>query len=71
MEQIVKALRENVHDDFRFFITAAPHPMFPLGLLQMCTKVTNEPPNGLRAGLLRSYTVTVNQDRLERVDTAQ
>ena len=35
----------------------------------MSTKVTNEPPKGLKAGLQRSYTVIVDQDRLERIDT--
>eukprot|EP01042_Synura_sphagnicola_P030591 gene30591-39415_t len=34
----------------------------------MSTKVTNEPPAGLKAGILRSYTIIVDQDRLERVD---
>ena len=42
-----------------------------MGLLQMCTKVTNEPPAGLRAGMLRSYTISIDQDRLERVETVQ
>ncbi|CAN0300093.1 unnamed protein product, partial [Scytosiphon promiscuus] len=56
---------------FRLFITALPNNEFPLGLLQMCTKVTNEPPAGLKAGILRSYTVIVDQERLERVETAQ
>ena len=60
-----------ITDGFRLFFTACPHPEFPLGLLQMCTKVTNEPPSGLRAGLMRSYTVVVDQDRLDRVETAQ
>lgn len=34
-------------------------------------KVTNEPPAGLKAGILRSYTVIVDQERLERVETTQ
>ena len=55
--------------DFRLFITTEPHIKFSIGLLQMSTKVTNEPPKGLRAGLQRSYTVIVDQDRLERIDS--
>jgi dynein heavy chain len=37
----------------------------------MSTKVTNEPPAGLKAGVLKSYTVIVDQERLERVDTVE
>merc|ERR1719473_420569 len=73
MEVLEDLLMEEIfpiaHPNFRLFITAAEHPKFPLGLLQMCTKVTNEPPAGMRAGVMRSYTVMVDQDRLERIDT--
>jgi dynein heavy chain len=70
MEDRLAAMQEaGVDPGFRLFITALPHPQFPLSLLQMCTKVTNEPPAGLNAGMLRSYTVIVDQDRLERVET--
>ncbi|GMH89960.1 hypothetical protein TrVE_jg7050 [Triparma verrucosa] len=73
MEDIINKLKDNMDPNFRLFITALPHPEFPLGLLQMCTKVANEPPAGLKAGLLRSYTpgVMVDQDKIERVETAQ
>lgn len=71
MEEFLANLRPSMHSGFRLFLTALPSQEFPLGLLQMCTKVTNEPPAGLQAGLLRSYTVMVDQDRLERVDTQQ
>jgi len=71
MEDLLTKMRDAVHADFRLFITALPSPQFPLGLLQMSTKVTNEPPAGLRAGILRSYTVMVDQDRLERIDSNQ
>jgi len=74
LEDILKGLLERNYEDmesirnFRLFLTAAPHPDFPLGLLQISTKITNEPPAGIRAGLLRSYTALVDPDRMERVD---
>ena len=74
MEDLLIKLRDGEPDrfdpSFRLFITACPHPDFPLGLLQMSTKVTNEPPAGLRAGLMRSYSTIIDQDRLERIDGA-
>jgi dynein heavy chain len=70
MDQMEDFLGGLVSDPgFRLFITALPTPGFPLGLLQMSTKVTNEPPSGLQAGILRSYTVMIDQDRLERVES--
>jgi len=65
----LKAPDSGCSPDFRLFITTEPHPKFSIGLLQMSTKVTNEPPKGLRAGLQRSYTVMIDQDRLERIES--
>jgi dynein heavy chain len=73
LEDIVNKLKlpeAGCSPDFRLFITTEPHPKFSIGVLQMSTKVTNEPPKGLRAGLQRSYSVMVDQDRLERIETA-
>ena len=44
-----------VHEAFRLWITAEPHPAFPIGLLQMGLKITNEAPVGVKAGLRASY----------------
>ena len=66
-----RLVAEGLEPSFRLFITALPSKEFPLGVLQMCTKVTNEPPAGLRACMSRWYTVVVTADRLDRVDTAQ
>jgi len=71
LEELLRKIADTCHEDFRLFITSEPHVDFPIGLLQMCTKVTTEPPNGLKAGLLRSYTVIVDQDKLERIETVQ
>lgn len=50
----------------RLWVTAEPHPQFPIGLLQMGIKITNEAPVGMKAGLRASYQ-WVNQDMLDVV----
>jgi len=68
LEEMLGKVRDTVHPGFRLWLSALPDKDFPLGLLQMSTKCTNEPPMGLKAGLMRSYTVMVDQDKLERID---
>jgi dynein heavy chain, axonemal len=73
LEEILIRLRQPdavYSQDFRLFITTEPHPKFSIGLLQMSLKVTNESPKGLRAGLYKSYTVHIDQDRLERIESS-
>ena len=57
--EIIDILVETEHldDTFRLWVTTEVHEEFPIGLLQMAIKFTNEPPQGIRASLKRSYQV--------------
>merc|ERR1719272_2194151 len=59
---------QDIEDDFRLWITCEITQRFPIGLLQMTLKVTLEPPEGLRAGLSRTYTTIITQETIDKVD---
>uniref|UniRef100_A0A8C4K5I7 Dynein heavy chain 5, axonemal-like n=1 Tax=Dromaius novaehollandiae TaxID=8790 RepID=A0A8C4K5I7_DRONO len=55
---------ESMSEGFRTWITTEADPEFPIHLLQSSMKFTNEPPQGVKAGLKRTYSA-ITQDHLE------
>ncbi|XP_010219892.1 PREDICTED: dynein heavy chain 8, axonemal [Tinamus guttatus] len=66
MDELLETLltAEIPNETFRVWITTEPHPKFPITLLQIAIKFTNEPPQGVRAGLKRTFS-GINQDLLD------
>ncbi|KAI2655575.1 Dynein axonemal heavy chain 5 [Labeo rohita] len=66
MDELMDTITEtdSVHDTFRLWMTTEVHRHFPITLLQMSIKFTNEPPQGLKAGLKRTYG-GISQDLLD------
>ncbi|KAK2720694.1 hypothetical protein QYM36_004548, partial [Artemia franciscana] len=64
--EILEAMmyNETVHDKFRLWLTTEPHPQFPIALLQVSIKFTNEPPQGIRSSLKTTYS-DISQDLLD------
>ncbi|CAG9464002.1 unnamed protein product [Pedinophyceae sp. YPF-701] len=54
LEKEVYGLGEQVHPNFRLFLTSEPHAAFPTSLLEHCFKVTYEAPPGLRNNISRT-----------------
>ncbi|KAJ3055739.1 Dynein heavy chain 5, axonemal [Rhizophlyctis rosea] len=55
---------ETIHEKFRLWITTDISPKFPITFLQMSIKFTAEPPQGIKAGLKRTYA-WLTQDMLD------
>ncbi|KAL6618330.1 dynein heavy chain and region D6 of dynein motor-domain-containing protein [Neocallimastix sp. 'constans'] len=57
LEKIIDDMNQstNVNKDTRLWLTSYPTEHFPVSILQNSVKMTNEPPKGIKANLLKSY----------------
>ncbi|KAM9533492.1 LOW QUALITY PROTEIN: dynein axonemal heavy chain 1 [Guaruba guarouba] len=57
LERLMEGIdRSQVHQDFRLWLISLPSNHFPVSILQNSFKMTIEPPCGVKANLLKSYT---------------
>nr|WAW84827.1 axonemal dynein heavy chain 1 [Halisarca dujardinii] len=57
LERLIEQINpDTVHRDFRLWLTSMPSPKFPVPILQNGSKLTLEPPRGVKANLLKSFT---------------
>eukprot|EP00741_Cyanophora_paradoxa_P000409 tig00000404_g400.t1 len=65
LEKIVEGLGAEttfVHEDFRLWLTSMPSRDFPVPVLQSGVKLTFEPPRGIRANLMGTYSTFSEQE---------
>ena len=53
MKEIAK---EKGHEDFRLYLSAEPSGNIPVGILEKCIKLSNEPPSGLKENMKIAFS---------------
>jgi len=64
LEPRLDKIAEGAHPDFRLMLSAEPSDAMPIPVLQACVKLTNEPPDGMKANTKRSINYFID-DMLE------
>ncbi|CAF0769681.1 unnamed protein product [Adineta ricciae] len=71
LEKIVEQLQTAaVHNDFRLWLSSSPIADFPISILQISLKITNEPQKGIKANMKRLYEL-IPSEQTQRVKHAE
>ena len=65
LDIMLKDSEEEWNPEMRIWLSCEPRNEFPIGLLHQSLKVTNEPPKGIKAGMLKTYSSVVTAERLD------
>ena len=67
-EKMKEIAKEKGHEDFRLYLSAEPSPNIPVGILEKCIKLTNEPPSGLKENMKIAFTTLKTGDGVNPID---
>jgi len=63
LEAIVEqCVADDIHKDYRLWLTSMPSDHFPVSILQNSVKITIEPPRGIKMNMLGSYAGLTDKD---------
>jgi len=61
-EKLAIYAQQGSNPNFRLFLTSDPSSAIPIGLLERCIKLTQEPPAGMKANLQKAFNFFVPQE---------
>ena len=65
-KKLDECIVEGSHPSFRLFLSADPSKQIPIGILEKSIKLTNEPPQGLKANMKRAFSSFVREEFEEK-----
>ncbi|KAH8052758.1 dynein light chain binding protein [Aureococcus anophagefferens] len=68
LEKKLDSFGDASHQNFRLFLSSDPSKGIPIGVLNRCIKLTNEPPGGLKANLKRAFCF-FSREAFEEMDS--